>query len=243
MMPALSPLDGSDTTFQACLPPVGFVDVKALPWLSPVMQRFDRQVTAESSRGTMVSTSVLVHVFAPPAGFREVSTYPFESTATHSLVDAQASAVTALSRCTFFQLFPNARGVFDVRRFPASSMATQNDVVGHLITTSARVSIGRGVDQASPGAVAAVADERCGDAWDRGVAAAKPAGVATATTTPTARAAIVVTMPSPCRARTIESTPRTPPSIPPPHARSSALDHRRQRRPDDQGTHTTGGRS
>src|ERR1700729_3517138 len=117
-MPALSPLDGSDTTFQACLPPVGFVDVNALPWLSPVMHRFDRQVTAESSRGTMVSTSVLVHAFAPPAGFRVLSTYPLESTATHSLVDAQASAVTALSRWTVFQRFPPAWGVFVVKRFP-----------------------------------------------------------------------------------------------------------------------------
>jgi hypothetical protein len=97
-------------------------------------------------------------------------------------------------------------------------MATQNDVVGHLITASARVSIRRGVDQASPGAVAAVSEERCGDAWERGVAAATPAGVATDPTTPTARATIVVTMPSPRRARTIESAPRTPPAYFPPRA-------------------------
>ena len=159
MIPGLSPLEGSAKDFQARLPPVGFVDTNALPW-SPVTQKSDRHAMADSSPGATRSTNVLVHVFAPPAGSRTVYTCPFESTATHSPLDGQASAAMARSRCERFQLFAPANGVLVVKTFPALSIATQKDAVGHLITRSARLSIDRGVPYASVGDIAPLAD-RC----------------------------------------------------------------------------------
>ena len=112
---------------------------------------------ADSSLGATRSINVLVHVFAPPAGSLDVNTCPFESTATHSTLDGQASAVIARSRCERFQPFARASGVLVVKTFPALSIATQKDAVGHLITRSARLSIDRGVDHASEGDIAPLA--------------------------------------------------------------------------------------
>src|ERR1700735_5103124 len=140
MIPGLSPLEGRANDFQACLPPVGFADTNALPW-SPATQKFDRQAMADSSPGATRSINVLVHVFAPPAGSREVNTCPFESTATHSALDGQASAVIALSRCDRLQSLARVSGALAVKMFPALSIATQKDAVGHLTAISARLSI------------------------------------------------------------------------------------------------------
>ena len=206
MIPGLSPLEGNKNDFQARLPPVGLVETNALPWPAAT-QKSDRHATAESSPGEMLSINALLHVFAPPAGSREVNTCPFESTATHSALDGQASAVIALSRCDRLQSLARVSGALAVKMFPALSIATQKDAVGHLTAISARLSIDCGVDQTNAGNVAAPADRRGGETPSRATAPADVAKPATDAMTPSAAPAAA--MANPRRARTLQSNPRT----------------------------------
>ena len=110
-----------------------------------------------------MSTSVFVHVLAPPVGFLEVNTYPFESPARHKPLDGQASAASALSTCDRFQPLAPARGFLVVRTFPPLSIATHSEAVGHRIATRARLAIDCGVDQESRAEIAASADRSAED--------------------------------------------------------------------------------
>jgi hypothetical protein len=99
-MPALSPSDGNSTRCQAERAPVGLVDVRRSPPLSPAMQRCEvGQETAVSSFGPEALRSIRTRFHARPAraGVVVLSTFPFESTVTQSDADGHEIAVSALS--------------------------------------------------------------------------------------------------------------------------------------------------
>ncbi len=138
MVPPLSPFEGSESRFHACAEPAGVVDAQALACTSPIRQTPEPQPTALNERGGILSTSVFVQVFAPPAGLRVTRTCPLKSTATHSDADGHESADNPWPRCELFQAPAPARGLGASVTFePGSRTAWHAHPLGQTLIVTA----------------------------------------------------------------------------------------------------------
>jgi hypothetical protein len=117
---------------QAEAPPVGFVEVTMLPWLSVATQSEaeGHERSSIAPAGSTAFATSLGQAVVPPVGWFDVTMLPLKSTATHSEAEGQETAfICAVPSTRLRALQPETPpvGLLELTTLPCASTATQRD--------------------------------------------------------------------------------------------------------------------